>query len=171
MHKLKALSRTIVQAGAYGPLPERYTVIGVNLMSLAIIAINLTVGPVFYLVTRRWPVLAGSMTEALFIAGIILLNARRLHYAANLLFFLILNWATLYFASILGKDVNAQLMIIWLLGLSLFLFNDLRIQISCIAITGITLFFLELNYKKGFIPALPLKRTSGISCDGPPILR
>ncbi len=81
-----------------------------------IILANLILGPLFYIMTGKFSILWGSLVEAGLIGLVIWLNAKRRHRAASLLFFAVLNIATFYYATILGKDVNAELMIIFMVG-------------------------------------------------------
>src|SRR5258707_979659 len=94
---------------------------GVNLLSLFIFAINIVFGPAYYFATGKLYILIGSLSEAGFVAGLVLLNHFKRRNAANITFYLVLNAATFYFSAILGQLGEAQLMIVFLVGLAMFM--------------------------------------------------
>jgi len=99
----------------------------------------------------RLAVLLGSYLEAALVGSLIWLNYRRMYNVANIGFYLILNAATFYFSSILGKAIEAQLMIVFLIGSVLFIFEKIALRILCITTTIVVLILLELNFKFEFI--------------------
>lgn len=148
--RVKTLWTRIVNAGTEGMKvydPNLGICKGINLLSLWIILINIIVGPLFYLASGKISVLYGSIFEALFLVGLIALNYYKKYVFANILFYLILNAATAYFSTILGQSAEAQLMIVFLVGLTLFIFNKLAIRIVCITTTIILLVAMEMNFK------------------------
>jgi len=154
MNKLKKPWNSLVYAGSEGLAehdPKRGICIGVNLMSLWIALINITIGLVFYFISGRLSVLLGSYLEATLISLLIWLNYRRRYTIANIGFYLILNAATFYFSSLLGKAIEAQLMIVFLIGSVLFIFDRMVPRIFCIAVTIVVLILLELNFKYEFV--------------------
>lgn len=157
---IRAVLHRLRYAGAED-LPEydiqRSVCVGVNLMCISIIFLNATSGTLFYLLSRDPAVLAGAFTEIGFVLGVIALNARRRYELANACFYTIIVAATFYFSAILGKSSEAQLMILFILGLIYFLFRKTRTRIFCIAITLLLLVALEANFLYHFIPAAPLK--------------
>jgi len=160
MNKLKKLWNTLVYAGSEGLADhdsKRGICIGVNLMSLWIALINLTVGLVFYLLSKKPAVLLGSYFEAAFVSSLIWLNYRRMYNVANIGFYLILNAATFYFSSLMGKAIEAQLMIVFLIGSVLFIFEQIALRIVCITTTIIVLILLELNFKFQFIKPIEIR--------------
>jgi signal transduction histidine kinase len=157
MNKLKKLWNSLVYAGSEGLAdhdPRRGICIGLNLMCLWIVLINVSVGLVFYLLSGKLAVLLGSYLEAALVGSLIWLNHRRMYNAASIGFYLIINAATFYFSSILGKAIEAQLMIVFLIGSVLFLFEKLALRILCITTTIIVLILLELNFKFQFIRSI-----------------
>jgi len=154
MNKLKKLWNSLVYAGSEGLADhdsKRGICIGVNLMSLWIALINVSIGLVFYFLSGRLAVLLGSYLEAALVGSLIWLNYRRMYNVANIGFYLILNAATFYFSSILGKAIEAQLMIVFLIGSVLFIFEKIALRILCITTTIVVLILLELNFKFEFI--------------------
>lgn len=156
MKRTKAFFKAIICAGAYGSLKEQFTCKGVNALSAIIIVINVLVAPLFFFMTKDQGVLWGSLVEVVLIAFVIYLNAKHRHQTAGLLFFIVLNASTFYFAARLGKDVNAQLMIIFLIGLASFLYANKKVRAICIGITLASFIVLEYAYQSQLLPALPL---------------
>jgi signal transduction histidine kinase len=154
MNKVKKLWNLLVFAGSEGLADhdsKRGICIGVNLMSLWIALINLCVGLIFFFITGKPLVLVGSYLEAALISSLIWLNHKRMYNAANIGFYLILNAATFYFSSLIGKAVESQLMIVFLIGSVLFIFEKVAIRVFCITVTIIVLILLELNFKYEFV--------------------
>ena len=157
MNKLKKLWNSLVYAGSEGLADhdsKRGICIGVNLMSLWIALINLSVGVVFFFLTRKPAVLAGSYAEAVLISSLIWLNYRRKYDLANMGFYLVLNAATFYFSSLLGRSVEAQLMIVFLIGSVLFIFNRMALRVLAITTSIVVLILLELNFKLQFVTSI-----------------
>jgi len=160
MNKLKKLWNSLVYAGSEGLADhdsKRGICIGVNLMSLWIALINLSVGLAFYLLSKKPAVLVGSYFEAAFVSSLIWLNHRRMYNVANIGFYLILNAATFYFSSIMGRAIEAQLMIVFLIGSVLFIFEKMALRVLCITATIIVLILLELNFKFQFIKPIEIR--------------
>lgn len=156
MNKIKAFSEAIICAGASSSVRKTFICKGINTLSAVIILINLMIGPLFYLITYKTAVLWGCLVEITLLCLVIILNARRQHHAASLLFFTILNIATFYFAALLGKEVNAQLMIIFLVGLASFLYDDKGLRAICVGISLVGFIMLEYAYQNNLLPTLPL---------------
>ena len=149
MNKLKKLWNFLVYAGSEGLADHdsrRGICIGVNLMSLWIALINLSIGLVFFFLSRKPAVLVGSYAEAALVSSLIWLNHRRKYNLANMAFYLILNAATFYFSSLLGRAVEAQLMIVFLIGSVLFIFERIALRVLAITTSFIVLILLELNF-------------------------
>lgn len=160
MKKIKAFLDAIICAGASGSLREAFTCKGINKLSAVIILANLILGPSFYFMTGKLSVLWGSLVEAGLIGLVIWLNAKRRHHAASLLFFAVLNIATFYAAAVLGKDVNAQLMIIFLVGLASFLYDDKRLRAVCVGLSFASFLVLEYAYQNNLLPTLALEEAT-----------
>ena len=120
--------------------------IGVNLMSGWIILLTVTVGTLFYFISHNIFILVGIVIETALLIGTILLNHVRRYHLASLSIYLTMSTATLYYSSILGRPVEAQLMVVYLIGVALFMFPDLVTRIICIAVTVSLLVLLELNF-------------------------
>jgi len=150
MKRVKALWVGIVNAGTHGLTPYDYRLgvcKGINLLSLWIFLINITVGPLFFIVSKKISVLFGSLAEASVVACLIVLNQTRRYLTASFTFYLILNIATLYFSSILGPTVEAQLMIVLLVGLTFFMFQSFTVRSLCILSSILVLIVMEVNFK------------------------
>lgn len=160
MNKLKKLWNSLVYVGSEGLAdhdPRRGICIGLNLMCLWIALINVSIGLVFYLLSGKLAVLLGSYLEAALMGSLIWLNHRRMYNAASIGFYLIINVATFYFSSILGKAIEAQLMIVFLIGSVLFIFEKLVLRVLCITTSIIVLILLELNFKFQFIRSISVE--------------
>ena len=157
--KIKHFISTIIYAGTSSFSrydPRRGVCIGVNLLSLCIILINLTVGSFFSFATSDVNVFFGSIIEAALVGFFIYANHIKRHTIANLGFYLTLNGATFYFGSILGKTADVELMIVFLIALSLFMFEGKLAQIASIFVSLALFALLEFNYKYQFIKRLPI---------------
>jgi signal transduction histidine kinase len=130
---------------------KRTICMGINLMSLLIVLLNFIAGPIFFIATKSFPVLLGALLEAFLVGSLIWLNYKSRYNAAGIGFFLVLNAATFYFSSLLGKAVEAQLMPLFLIGLSIFMFDSRAILVFCICLSMALLIVMEINYKISFI--------------------
>jgi two-component system, sensor histidine kinase len=159
MRKIKEIWRLLLYSGTDGLnyfSATRGICIGVNLICVCVILINLSIGFAFSLVTGEISLLFGSLFEVILVAGLIRLNFLRKYTAANLGLYLVLNIATVYFATVLGKTADVQLMIVFLVGLALFSFESRLIRFLCILTTLLLFVFIEINYKQEYIKAIDL---------------
>lgn len=126
----------------------------VNSLAMLILVLNLILGPVFFLATGKSGIIVASLAEAVFLGGLIVLNYYKRRTLANTLFFLVLNVATGYFSATMGQPGEAQLMVVFLVGLSLFLFQK-RVQRAIgMSTTVLLLVLMEANFKLKFVPAV-----------------
>jgi signal transduction histidine kinase len=128
--------------------------VGVNLMSGWVILLTVTFGTLFYFISHNILILVGVAIETALLIGTILLNHVRQYHPASLSIYLTMSIATLYYSSILGRPVEAQLMVVYLIGVALFMFPDLATRIVCIAVTVSLLVLLELNFKYQVIQSI-----------------
>lgn len=133
--------------------------LGINIMCLAVIGINATIGVLSYLITRGNLILIGISIENALAIIPILLNRYLKFQAAALVFFFIISCATGYFSCILGKSVESQLMIIYLIGLSIFLFARLIAQIIAISYSIGMIMFVEYNFAYNLVK--PIEADTG----------
>ena len=127
---------------------------GINLLSLFIFTINIVFGPAYYFATGKLYILIGSLSEAGFVAGLVLLNHFKRRNAANITFYLVLNAATFYFSAILGQLGEAQLMIVFLVGLAMFMFQKSSTRFICIVGSILLLVLMEANFKLRIIDSI-----------------
>jgi signal transduction histidine kinase len=148
--------RKLKYAGA-GDLPEydvkRGICIGVNLMCIAIVFLNLVSGLLFYCLSGNLWIIIGAYFEAALVLGIIAINKRRHYELANISFYFLILLATFYFSAILGKSSEVQLMILFILGLTFFVFERMKTRVYAILGALALLVLLELNYSDHFIQA------------------
>lgn len=142
-------------------LPKYGICKGVNLLCLIIIAINVACGPGYFFFTGKLSILIGSIIEILLLLCVIFLNGRGKHVTANVTLFIILNLATFYFGVILGEKANVPLMLVLIAGLTMFVFENRRIIISCISFSLFMIILLAYFFKHPFVT--PIKTTSQIA--------
>lgn len=153
---IRRFFKSLKYAGATD-LPEyeikRSICIGVNLLCIYVIFLNLLTGAIFYFLSRNVLIPLGAYCEALIVFGIIVLNKRKKYSLANLLFYLTISFATFYFSAILGKYSETALMILFLFGLTFYLFNNYKIRIYCILFNLLLLIAAEINRDLQLIPS------------------
>jgi signal transduction histidine kinase len=143
--------RHLFYLGATTDADKNFTIFAVNSMCISIILINLVLAPLFAIITGSWNILSGAMIEIFFVAYVLFSNARHKHALANILLFLVLNAATVYFSAVLGPTSSAELMVFFLVGLGYFLFPNLQMRTICLGLTICSLAFIEFNYKHKII--------------------
>ena len=127
--------------------PQKRVIIGVNRMSLTVILLNVTVGTFVWLVTGKISILFGVTVETSALALPLVLNRYRKYNGAAMSIYLTMSVATLYFGCALGKAIESQLMITYLIGVSLFMFSRRIYKAVCILSSFLILICLELNSK------------------------
>jgi signal transduction histidine kinase len=145
--------------GLAGQDPQRRVTIGVNKMSLSVGLLTITVGTFCWLVTGRFMVLLGISLETVLLTIPLLLNRYRLYEGAGLAIYLIMSMATLFFGFIFGKAIESQLMVTYLIGVSLFMFKKTVYRAVCILSSLVILFFLEQDFAHPFLN--PIQTTPG----------
>lgn len=157
MKKTKAIWNALLATGT-GALevhnPQRRITMGVNLMTLSIALLNVTIGVFVFFLSMRISMLLGVIAETLLLAVPLLFNHYKRYNLASLSVYLIMTGATLYFGSLLGKMIESQLMITYLIGVSLFMFSKRRLRVFSIALAVFVLVFIEYNYKYQLIKEL-----------------
>lgn len=136
--------------------------VGVNLMSGWVILLTVTFGALFYFISHNILILVGVAIETVLLIGTILLNHVRQYHSASLSIYLTMSIATLYYSSILGRPVEAQLMVVYLIGVALFMFPDRTTRIVCIAVTVSLLVLLELNFKYQVIQSIKVDENTAL---------
>lgn len=136
--------------------------VGVNLMSGWVILLTVTVGALFYFISHNVLILIGIMIETALLIGTILLNHVRQYHPASLSIYFTMSTATLYYSCILGRPVEAQLMVVYLIGVALFMFPGLATRIICIAVTVSLLVLLELNFRYQFIQSIKVDESTAL---------
>lgn len=162
MKKMKRKLNHAIYAGTDALMdhdPRKRICLGVNIMSLSVIAIDSTIGGITYFLTRNTFILAGVIVAIILIIGPLLLNSLKKYRSASLAFFSIITLSVFYFCCLLGKSAESQLMILYLIGLSLFMFNDWGTQIVCIIISILVIILVEINFTYGFIK--PMEASEG----------
>lgn len=154
MKKAKKLWKAVVYAGTEGLREyehKKNICLAVNLICLFIFLTDIVTGIIFYLISGKVILVIGCLAEAVAMFLLVALNYFRKYNTATISFYLLVNFATFYFGSLLGKAAEAQLMIVFLIGLVLFMFEKRSARIICIGITIGLLVLLELNFRYHFI--------------------
>jgi len=142
-------------------MPKKISV-GVNLMSLWVILLTVTFGTFFYFLSHNILILVGIVIETALLICTILLNHAKRYHIASLSIYLTMGTATLYYSSILGRPVEAQLMVVYLIGVALFMFPDLATRIACIAVSVSLLVLLELNFRYQVIQSIKVDESTAL---------
>ncbi|SHL37589.1 Histidine kinase-, DNA gyrase B-, and HSP90-like ATPase [Chitinophaga jiangningensis] len=118
----------------------------INYFCLGIIAINLTIAPIFSYYLHDSRVLLGGSIEIAMLTGVVFLNVIRRPKCANILFLLTLNLATLYFGIILGPTLSIILMLFFLAGAAMFVFQTKAEIIASLIFSLLILSILIIGY-------------------------
>lgn len=157
MRTIKPIWKYLVHLGI-SDLPnhdqQKRITLGVNKMAAFVIGINATIGIACCIITRNAALFKGVLIEIVAMAIPLLLNHRKKYWWGSMSLFLFVSVATFYFCCVLGKLAEAQLTIVYLVGLSLFVFNDRASRIACIALSICVIIGVELNFKLAFIHPL-----------------
>lgn len=124
---------------------KKRVTVGVNRMCLSVGILTLTMGTFVCLIVGDPKITIGVYVEAVSLIAPLLFNYHRKYTEAKLAIYMIMALATLFFGCILGKSINAQLMIGFLIGVSLFMFPSRTYRIICITVTFVILIALEEN--------------------------
>lgn len=133
---------------------------GLNILSISIILINLVCGTFFWYMTSQESILVASAIEITGLAFVILLNKCGDKTAAKHLFLITINLATTYFGLLLGKNVYVTLMAVFLAGVTMFLFTELKNIVCSLAITLVALSVIVYGQKVQVI--VPVSMAAGI---------
>jgi signal transduction histidine kinase len=160
MTKLTTLLNRAVDAGSTmlnDTDPQKRVIRGINLMSLSIITLNITVGTFVYFISYNFWILAGITVETAILLLPPILNQRGRNTLAGMVVYAVMSFATLYYGCLFGRSVNAVLMIPYLMAISLFMFHKLHLRLICGGLAISILLFLEMTYQYEFIQ--PIKVT------------
>ena len=162
MGRIRTAWITITKAGTGGLMdhdPKKKICIGVNKMCLSVALINATVGMLSFFLTKNLPLLLGVTVEIMSMGIPVLFNYYKKYNLASMTLYIIISSATCYFCCILGKLAEAQLTIVYLVGLAMFMFTDKVYRIFSIAIAIGVVVVIEANFKYEFVPPLQTSET------------
>lgn len=139
---------SIIRTGSKGLHEESaiQSVVLVNSLSLALSALVLIIGPLFYLLTGNPFIVYPALAECLIAASALYLNHRNKHTAAALVTFLNQCAAVLYFGLALGDVLLLQLMVVFLIAVTFLIFNKPRIRRFCLLTALAVLVALEAGH-------------------------
>lgn len=119
----------------------------VNSLSLTFGAILLVIAVLAsYLLNWDRSVVIPLVIEFMINAAVILLNHYRQHLAAALTLFLLQCAAIMYFGILLGKEIQLQMGVIYLIAIIYLIFKERLLRRICFACALLALIFLEVNY-------------------------
>lgn len=122
------------------------SIILVNSLSLALSALVLIIGPLFYLLTGNPYIILPALAESLIAASALYLNRRNEHTLAALVTYLNQCFAVLYFGLALGDVLLLQLMVVLLIAIAFLIFNKPRIRRFCLLTALTVLAALEAGH-------------------------
>src|SRR5579871_5804458 len=108
MRKIRIFWNNLVLGGTQGLAmnnPQRRIAIGVNLMSLCVGILNITVGSFVAAITQSMNILVGVATETALLGLPILFNRYKLYNLAGLSIYWIMSVATLFFGTAFGNAI------------------------------------------------------------------
>jgi signal transduction histidine kinase len=127
--------------------PRRGTCMIVNLICLIIFLISLSLGSTFFFITGKFAILIGASCEEALMIGVIKLNNGRRYSSANTLICAGLTVATCYFSAVFGRMFQAQLMLVALIGLAMFIFNEVQVRTFFVAAIIPLIVLVEANWQ------------------------
>src|SRR5579859_1424387 len=158
--KKRNILSPLVLAGTEGIVDEeeRNRVINVNKLSLAFGGAILAIAPLlcYYLKWRLW-VLIPISAEFVINCSVIVLNHRRKYRLASLILFFLQFAAILYFGAMLGRLLQLQFTIVFLISIIYLIFKEPVLRKIALAAAFVDLVVLEICYYKNIAqPAVPL---------------
>jgi signal transduction histidine kinase/ActR/RegA family two-component response regulator len=136
---------------------KRRSVKIVNTIALTTATMAGTFGFGCYFLTWNIDISAPAIIESLFLTAVILLNRWGKFTAAALFLVVINNLAIQYYSAIMGRVTEVHLLFIFLVGLSLLIFDkDKPMRIISVGLTIVAFVIGEINMYNGFIaPSVP----------------
>ncbi len=134
---------------------------GINLLSLLLIFLNVVAALAFAPITGGVWVCRVGLGEALALSIVILLNYLDYHQLAKSFFYIVLNAGMFFFSAVLGPAGEAQLMVVFIIGVIFFAFGHPVIRVLCVLGTLTASGIVEWNFKVHFIQ--PILLDMGIS--------
>lgn len=157
MHQTINLWESITRAGTTGLNSEHQArIIVVNTLSLITALLASTMGTAIFIVTGDWGVFAAAWLEAAFFSGFIFLNYRQYDRLVAFGFMLSHSLAVLYFGMVRGMIAEEELLTIFLVLVSLLIFNGIWQSLAWSLVAISFLCIGKLNQRMGFYPTEPL---------------
>jgi signal transduction histidine kinase len=133
---------------------RRSVAIGVNKMTLWLLLVNMTFGLGYGIITGNPSMLLATIAEIFALAAPLVLNYFGKYDASAILLYTIVSAATCFFCCIVGQLAEPQLTIVYLIGLSMFVFHGKKSRIFCITLAIVNLAIVEANLRLGFVKPL-----------------
>jgi len=150
----------LLTTAGYSKVPDedrRRSLKIVNTISLVTAAMSGAFGLGCFITTGNIAISAPAVIECCLLSAIILMNGLGRHTAAGLSLIIINNVSIQYYSAIMGRVTEVHLLFIFLVGLSLLVFEkDKPMRIFSIAFTIFAFLIGEINMYNGFIsPVVP----------------
>src|SRR5579859_2737033 len=124
----------------------------VNLICLYIIALLLTVGPLFYHLSGERFFLTGAVIEVLILGVVLWLNHVKMTETANVLFYLSLNVVGMGLSVFTGESIEIQLLYLFLLALIFLVFEKGSTRVFCLVIVLFRIALFQLYQRNSGMP-------------------
>lgn len=149
---------SLINAGSNGLTDERRKNLAASVNSISLITSLLagTIAPIIYILTGERMILYPALIESVCFGGIIYLNYLQKYTLANIAFYLLQTISVIYFSLILGRIAEAQLLVIFLVGMAMLVFQNKYLRIFCVFITLMGLLLMELNFYYNVVNPLPI---------------
>lgn len=150
----------LLTTAGYSKVPDedkRRSLRIVNTISLVTAAMSGAFGLGCFITTGNIAISAPAVIECCLLSAIILMNGLGRHTAAGLSLIIINNVSIQYYSAIMGRVTEVHLLFIFLVGLSLLVFEkDKPMRVFSIAFTIFAFLIGEINMYNGFIsPVVP----------------
>ena len=133
----------------------------VNSMCAITAFLALSIGFLFYVFTDLlYEIFIPAAIEATLFTSIIFLNVRRLYNLASISVLLVHLACAVYFALILGALINIPIILAYLFGLCLFIFNNKLQRWVAMTAIALSLVLIEANSYLGFVKPLDMPLSS-----------
>lgn len=161
---LKNTITKIIKLGTPGVINEELVtrITLVNSLSLALVILIISVGCVYYMLTKKLTILLPASVEAMLAISPIFLNHYRKYDLAALITFFTQCVASIYFGLLLGNVLELQAMVIFLFLITFLIFKDKVTRRVCIAASIVILLILEINYYDSFVEIMPLNHSTTV---------
>lgn len=150
------LLQLIITSGCSNVLDEnkQRTIRTVNLVCLTTALMSIAFGLGCYFLMGGVLIYLPAIVEAILLLSMIYVNKEGWFSAASIGTILINNLTIQYYSAVLGRVTEVHLLFIFLVGLSMLIFDNKRLRIISIGITVACFLAGEINIYNGYVPRL-----------------